>query len=70
MPGVLQEAAAAAAAAAAARGKRGKAKKAREKYGGQDEEDRELLLGFLGSAGAHPRSSRGRAASRLVPPSA
>ncbi|KAK9837244.1 hypothetical protein WJX81_001363 [Elliptochloris bilobata] len=42
---------AASAAAAAARGKRSKVKKAREKYGDQDEEDRELLLDFLGSAG-------------------
>lgn len=67
-----QEAASAAAAAAAARGKRGKAKKAREKYGDQDEEDRELLLGFLGSAGASlpepwPERSRIQGGDDFVP---
>ena len=40
------------AAAAAARGKKAKSKKAAEKYAGQDEEDRQLAMAILGSAGA------------------
>lgn len=39
------------AAAVAARGKKAKSKKAAEKYAGQDEEDRQLAMAILGSAG-------------------
>lgn len=41
------------------RGKKSKLKKIKEKYGDQDEEDRELMMHFLGSAGA-PKESKGR----------
>jgi hypothetical protein len=42
----------------AKRGKKSKLKKIKEKYGDQDEEDRELMMQFLGSAGAPKDSKR------------
>ena len=40
------------------RGKKMKLKKIKEKYGDQDEEDRELMMQFLGSAGAPKENKR------------
>lgn len=47
------------------RGKKGKQKKMKEKYADQDEEDREQILEFLGSAkGPQPKGKRAKEAAR------
>ena len=48
----------------AKRGKKSKLKKIKEKYGDQDEEDRELMMQILGSAGAPKESKRKKGKGR------